>query len=59
MDLSESKWGDMHLIPLAQCSDQCKARVNTIMIWFHKLLGNSRVAEQLATFLEELSSSAN
>jgi hypothetical protein len=57
MDLREIVWGDMDWIDLAQDRYQCRALVNTVMNFgFHKMLGNSSVAERLAASQEELSS---
>lgn len=44
-------------MPLAQVSDQCMALVNTVLTWFHKLLGNSTVAERQVVFQKGLNSS--
>jgi hypothetical protein len=57
MDLREIGWDGMDWIDLAQDGDQWRALVNTVMNFrFHKMLGSSRVAAQLAASQEGLSS---
>jgi hypothetical protein len=57
MDLREIGSGGMDWIDLAQNRDQWRALVNTVMTFgFHKILGSSRVATQLAVSQEGRSS---
>jgi hypothetical protein len=49
MDLREIGWGGMNWVDLTQDRDQWRALINTVMHFrFHKMLGSSRVAAQLA-----------
>jgi predicted nucleotidyltransferase len=57
MDVREIEWDAMDWIYLAQDRDQWRAVVNTVMNFgFHKMLGSSCVAAQLASCQEGLSS---
>jgi hypothetical protein len=57
MDLREIGWDGMDWIDLAQDRDQRRALVNTVMnSGFHKMLGSSRAAAQLAASQKGLSS---
>jgi hypothetical protein len=59
MDCREIGWDGMDWIDLAQDRDQWKALVNTVINFgFHKMLGSSRVAAQLASSQEGLSSTS-
>jgi hypothetical protein len=51
MDLEEVEFGDMDYIELAEDRDRWRALLNAVMnLWFHKMLGISRLAEnQLAS----------
>jgi hypothetical protein len=60
MDLREIGWDGMDWIDLPQDRDHWMALLNTVInFWFHKMLGNSWVAAQLAasqglSFMSEL-----
>jgi hypothetical protein len=57
MDLREVGWDGRDWIDLAQDRDRWRAYVNAVMnSGFHKMLGSSRVAAQLAASQEGLSS---
>jgi hypothetical protein len=57
MDLRDIGWDVMEWIDLTQDRDQWKALVNAVMNHrFHKMLGSSCVAAQLAASQEGLSS---
>jgi hypothetical protein len=57
IDLREIGWVFMDWIDLAQDREQWRALVNTVMnLVFHKMLGRSWVAAQLAASQEGLSS---
>jgi hypothetical protein len=57
MYLREIGLGGMDWIQLAQDRDKSRALVKSVMkLGFHKMLGNSRVAERLAASQEGLSS---
>jgi hypothetical protein len=57
MDLREVRWDGRDWIDLAQDRDRWRAYVNAVMnLRVHKMLGNSRVAAQLAASQEGLSS---
>jgi hypothetical protein len=57
MDLREVGWDGRDWIDLAQDRDRWRTYVNAVMnLLFHKMLGSSRVAAQLAAFQEGLSS---
>jgi hypothetical protein len=53
MDLTEIGWGCMDWIDLAQDRDQWRILENKVVnLWFHRMLGNSRVAAQLVASQE-------
>jgi hypothetical protein len=57
MDLRDVGWDGRDWIDLAQDRDRWRAYVNAVMnLQFHKMLGSSRVAAQLAASQEGLSS---
>jgi hypothetical protein len=57
MNLREFGWSRMDWIDLAQDRDQWMALVNIVRnFWFHKMLGNSWVAAQMAVYQEGFSS---
>jgi hypothetical protein len=57
MDVREIRWGSMDWIDRAHDRDQWRALVNTVMnLGFHKMLGSSWVAAQLAASQEGMSS---
>jgi hypothetical protein len=56
MNLTKTRWDGMEWIDLAKNMDQWRAVVNTVMTFgFHKMLGNSLVAAQLAASQDGLS----
>jgi hypothetical protein len=57
MDIREVGWEGRDWIDLAQDRDRWRAYVNAVMnAGFHKMLGSSRIAAQLAASQEVLSS---
>jgi hypothetical protein len=57
IDLREIGWDGMDWIDLAQDRDQWRATVNTVINFaFHKISGNSSVAERLVASQEGFSS---
>jgi hypothetical protein len=57
IDLKEIGWDGVDWIDQVQDRDQWRALVNTVMNFgFHKMLGSSRVAAQLAASQEVFSS---